>query len=560
GEYVYVKNIGNKLTYYYTGRNKDDSSNLLRTLIENESSMIKENITVNGITVNKVIGSKASKSTMKNYVWYSGYLWQVLETNDDGIKMVMAYPITSIAFGESTDYSTSYIRQWLNEGGVFYDKLNRTDLLVDTVMCLDEASDVTTASITLTSNITYTALRSITPLTTCSNTISDKVGTLTLEDYVYSYDGTLNLYSGGVNIATEEYDQKGGVMGYNYISTSDIFWLATPSNITDYLFSTVQFTSDFITNNYRIYSSTAGVRPVITLSDEVVIESGSGISSDPYIVDEGYELESGSNLNTATIGDYVYIDEGNNPYETNQNTKENVRYRIIDIDEKGIKVQRENYLSQLPETIAIKNNSQFPFYTYYDESVSSSLWCYYDIDNLTGYYNGCAGYNYMQSVGVGNYEVYKGNSIGYFLNDADNSFYNWIDTKYQAIIEEVDWNLVSVTQSENPLLLLEIDESNNNGLSDPNNDYDGIYTAKINLPSYGDILSGNDQGSNMWYQNRTKGSSTAILILSSNGSGGNYTASATKYLFAVRPVFYLDLDITIASGVGTKQNPYRLEV
>ncbi|MDD3392901.1 MAG: type II secretion system protein [Bacilli bacterium] len=154
GEYVYVKNIGNKLTYYYTGRNKDDSSNLLRTLIENESSMIKENITVNGITVNKVIGSKESKSTMKNYVWYSGYLWQVLETNDDGIKMVMAYPITSIAFGESTNYSTSYIRQWLNEGGVFYDKLNRTDLLVDTVMCLDEASDVTTASITLTSNIT----------------------------------------------------------------------------------------------------------------------------------------------------------------------------------------------------------------------------------------------------------------------------------------------------------------------------------------------------------------------------------------------------------------------
>ncbi|MDD3392900.1 MAG: hypothetical protein PHE54_05105 [Bacilli bacterium] len=347
-------------------------------------------------------------------------------------------------------------------------------------------------------------------------------------------------------------------MGYNYISTSDTFWLATPSNVTNYLFSTVQFTSDFISNNSRIYSSTAGVRPVITLSDEVVIESGSGTSSDPYIVDEGYELESGSNLNTATIGDYVYIDEENNPYETNQNTKENVRYRIINIDEKGIKVQRENVLQRLPSNI-ISTKYMF-YYTYYDESVSSSLWCYYDIGNLTGYYNGCAGYNYMQSVGIGDYEVYKGNSIGYFLNDADNSFYNWIDTKYQAIIEEVDWELTAINFLINPLSLLDIDKSNNNGLSYPDSNYDGIYTAKINLPSYGEILSGGDQRINMWYQNRTQGQKASSLILSSNGSSFNYSIAGSITSFAVRPVFYLDLDITISSGTGTKENPYRLEV
>ncbi|MDD3392923.1 MAG: hypothetical protein PHE54_05240, partial [Bacilli bacterium] len=548
GEYVYVKNIGNKLTYYYTGRNKDDSSNLLRTLIENESSMIKESITVNGRTVNKVIGSRASKSTMKNYVWYSGYLWQVLETNDDGIKMVMAYSITSIPFGSNSDYSTSYIRQWLNEDGVFYDELNRTDLLTDTNICLDSVGENSTVEvIQFRSSYNRTVLRSITPISVCSNSINDKVGILTVEDYAYSYDGTLNEYPfDNSDIYDDENSKMGGLMAYNYLDDASIFYFSNIGNSSNEIWATLQFTPSLI--GVRAVSTDAGgVKPVITLKNEVIVKGGTGLKNDPYVIDEGYSLEKGSSLSSATIGEYIYINEGNNPYETNQNIKENVRYRIIGIDEKGIKVERDTTLTKLPATIAIAKSYDVPYYSNYREETNSSLWCYYDVSTSTTYAQGCNGNNYMQSIGSGSFGINKGYSIGYFLNDADNSFYSWIVTKYKNIIETINWELTAVDSSTNILT---------------NNNIIGNYNAKINLPSFGDILSGNDCGNiDYWYQNSALSSDSRVSFKNSNGGIGTYyTYGTSLYSFAVRPVFYLDLDVTISSGTGTKENPYRLEV
>lgn len=554
GDFVYVKNMGNRLSYYYTGRGKEDSQNLLKNLIEKEASMIKKNVKVNGKVVNKVIGDRDNRNNIKNHVWYSGYLWQVLETNEDGIKMVMAYAITSIPFGETTDYSTSYVRQWLNEDGLFYDKLNRKDLITDTKICLDSAGTVTTESIKLvssSSNSSRDALRGLTPIELCNTIINDRVGLLTLEDYAYAYDGTLNEYShANSQIENVNQSKKGGLMGYSFLDSTSIIWLATPSNLSNKMWSTVQFNPSFVSSDSGLINKQGGeVRPVITLNDRVLIKEGNGTKYNPYIVDEGYNLDKGSSLSKATIGQYLYINEKNNPYESDLNIKASVQYRIIDINGNGIKLERADVLRKLPNTISLSKGFDVPYYSYYDANASSSLWCYYDLSSSTGYTNGCKNYNYMQSIGSGNYEVNKGSTIGYFLNDADNSFYNWIDLKYQNIIKTTNWQLTAVNDYDNVL------ETKDNFI--------GTYTAKINLPNLGDILSGNNDCGNIdyWYQNSWMDSDIQASMKNSNGEIGRYSLYGTSlYSFAVRPVFYIDSNVTILSGNGTNESPYRLNI
>ena len=99
GESVVIEEKGNIVSFYYTGRDNNPYKTVgkLKDKIEEDTDHIKMNVVVNGKTVNKVYGTKSEKnSVMTNYVWYSGNLWQVLETSDNYIKMVLAHSITSI--------------------------------------------------------------------------------------------------------------------------------------------------------------------------------------------------------------------------------------------------------------------------------------------------------------------------------------------------------------------------------------------------------------------------------------------------------------------------------
>ena len=85
------------------------------------------NVVVNGKTVNKVYGTKSEKdSVMTNYVWYSGNLWQVLETGDNYIKMVLAHSITSIAYGETSfiPHNEEKNNVWIEEALVYIECVN----------------------------------------------------------------------------------------------------------------------------------------------------------------------------------------------------------------------------------------------------------------------------------------------------------------------------------------------------------------------------------------------------------------------------------------------------
>jgi type IV pilus assembly protein PilA len=100
-ESVIVKRTSDSINYYYTGRDSNPyiSNTTLKQAVEEDTAHIASNIKVNGVTVNKVIGTRTDKRDIKNWVWYSGQLWQVLETNSDYIKMITANSVASIPYG-----------------------------------------------------------------------------------------------------------------------------------------------------------------------------------------------------------------------------------------------------------------------------------------------------------------------------------------------------------------------------------------------------------------------------------------------------------------------------
>ncbi|MDD3392229.1 MAG: type II secretion system protein [Bacilli bacterium] len=576
-EYVVVTDLGSYLSYYYSGRedNPYDNVETLKSLIENDTAHIVKNLVVNGKTVNKVVGTKDEQSTMNNYVWYSGYLWQVLETNEDGIKMVMAYAVTSISFGTNNNYATSYVRKWLNDvsddvinypnvldranSGLFYNNLSRKDLLVDTSICFDALNDVVEDTSLTMSNGTSTRLVSFTKISECENVIYDKVGIMTVEDYAYAYDGTLNEYAHtSTAIADETKRKKGGLMGYNFTDNDDLTWLATPYSSSSYVWGSQYYNPGFISKtNMAVSGNGRSVRPVITIKDTVKIAEGSGTKNDPYIIEDIETLSKGAELTYATVGDFITISESENPYETNSSVKENVLYRIIETDEDYIKVERYEVLTNLPTTIAI-SGKYTPFYSYYDASVDSSNWCYYDSISKIYYYENCLDHNVLNNDSSGDFTINNGQSIAYFLNDADNSFYSWINEAYQELILERNFDLIVSGVTKDATTTRLVDEDNQNSLVYPSNNYDGTYTGKIILPSWGDILSGNDLNFNYWLNNRWYNNRYYASFINGSGNGqGYYTTHAST---AIRPVFYLNSSVKVLSGSGTKNNPYTLIV
>ena len=269
----------------------------LKEEIEKDTSHIVKNVKVNGETVNKVIGSKSEKLTMKNYVWYMGNLWQVLETNDTNntIKLITAQSITSIAYGETSDYNSSWVKKWLNE--VFYKSLEGTDLVKDTNFCLDK---VVTNSETITDN-GYSILKvnSHTKVNSCQNKITSKVGLMTFEDYVYSNNGNTPIYNGG-----------------SYLDEDEFEWTMTAYDNTH---NWIQwYTTSYITSNNNEFSTVKGyghgVRPVISIDDGAAVKEGSGTKANPYILLNEKAANKNSKINNVKVGNYVYLDESKNPY------------------------------------------------------------------------------------------------------------------------------------------------------------------------------------------------------------------------------------------------------
>ena len=542
GEYVIVNVKNGKITYYYSGRDKNpyDNNKTLKETIENKTSQIKKNVVVNGETVNKVIGVKSGKETnMNNYVWYSGQLWQVVETNatNNSIKLVTAQSLTSIPYGTTSDWENSWVKKWLNNE--FLKVLERTDLIVNTNFCMGPI-DVTP--------IKYTKM------STCTNKVAEQVGLLTYEDYIYAKNG--------------ETIQDGG----SFLDEDELSWLITPSTLyTNQIWHTNSSNPSVLTlddSNFKVDTYGRGVRAVISIRDDVMISSGNGTKANPYVLTSERVATKDSAINNTKVGDYVYLDESNNPYTftsekvlnnlTYTTTKDKVRYRVVSINDDGsVKLERASLLSGLPSTIAINNGLYVQFYTIdTGEAITS---CLYDTAGKYGTVNayitgGCANHNiFNPSDGSGAFEINTGDNIAYYLNNASNSFYNWYSDKTKSMIELTEWILDTSGQGK--------DYSNlNDGTSTtyPNRTNDGSVNAYVGLPTWGEIYTGNDLNLSYWYINRWQGSSSNVSYVHHHGDASGYYASYAGR--GVRPVIVVKSNVYITGGSGTIANPYTLDI
>ena len=517
--------------FYYEGRDNLKDYKTLKSLIESDTNHIKRNVVVNGNTVNKVYGTKDEQLTMNNYVLYSGQLWEVVETNDTNntIKLVSAASLTSIAYGETNDWNASWVKKWLNE--YFYSKLERIDLIKYTEFCVDPV-DVTPDSYT--------------KMTSCTNKVTEKVGLLTYEDYIYALD------------ASTIQD------GRSYLDEDELSWLITPTNNgTKQIWHTKNETPSYITTVIHLTKSNGlGVRPVISIKDNVLVKSGNGTKIDPYILSSERSLKKNTKLNLGKVGDYVYLDESNNPYVTeideiyikkisNKTSTSKVRYRIVEINSDGsIKVERADVLKNLPMgSISVHNNTALFFYSLdTGDGLTSCLSNYnkkYGEEGLSNdnyYIGGCPGHGiYNPNEGSGDYKFNTGQNIGYYLNNAPNGFYNWYSGKSKKMILLTTYNIYESAGSKD-YSTLSIKAS---------------VDAKVILPNVGEMYSSNDIKASYWHTNVSEAED---LVDVTEGSAITYQA---KFLYgwnSARPVVTLSPNIYVTSGDGTVMNPYALDI
>ena len=527
---VFVYTNGIDYEFYYEGRDSIGNYKTLKSLIESDTNHIKKNVVVNGNTVNKIYGTKEEQLTMNNYVLYSGQLWEVIETNDTNntIKLVSPVSLTSISYGETNDWNSSWVKKWLNE--YFYSKLERTDLIKETEFCIDPV-DVTPDSYT--------------KMTTCTNKETEKVGLLTYEDYIYALDGT-TIQDGG-----------------SYLDEDELSWLITPNNTSSNKhWHTYYENPSKLSISYNINEYGLGVRPVISIKDNVLIKGGKGTRSNPYILSSERNLNKNTKLNLGKVGDYVYLDESNNPYVTeftelyvnkvsNKTSTSKVRYRIVEINSDGsIKVERADVLRNLPNTIASSTGISIPFYSI--DSGEGSTSCLYSSEKKYGeeninvedsYLGGCTDHNKFNLMeGEGDFEINTGENLPYYLNNATNSFYNWYSDKTKSMIIPTT---IKLKQSGNGRDYSALDE-------------DGEVTLNVVLPSWGEMYTGNDLNNSYWYTNRWIFS---FIDVSRVGSGGlGYGDSTATTWLATRPVITLSKNVYVTSGDGTANNPYSLNI
>ena len=542
GTYCAVKNSGQSNINVFKGK---CTTTFLKDEIEKDSSHIVKNTVVNGETVNKVIGKKDEKLTMKNYVWYSGQLWQVLETNDSNhtIKLITAQSITSIPYGSTNNWQSSWVRKWLNEG-VFYPALETNGLLVNSTFCLDEPAITGTQITNESHNIMQ--ITGHTKIGTCTNKITEKVGLMTFEDYAYANTGSSATYTGGSFLDEDEWEwmitpyTAGGKNNQMFIQWYTNGYLTYKINSGDWS----------ITNSYG-----HGVRPVISITDTAMIAEGTGTKKDPYVLAGERMLDKDNDVNNAKVGDYVYLDESKNPYiftseyvarDLSYNTtKDKVRYRIVAKEADGTtKIERADILRSLPNTIAINSSIYVPYY--YSSTCGS-------IDGVWQT-SGCTNHNmFLPADGSGEYKYIESKNAAYYLNNASNSFYNWYSDSTKNMIAKSDWNLYTSGQGKDYSAL-----NNNPSASYPARTMDGVASANVGLPSWGEMYTGNDLNVTYWYINRWSGSSSHVALVYDSGTA--YGTFAGHYWLSLRPVVRLKSDVKIVSGEGTMTEPYTLKI
>ena len=284
-------------------------------------------------------------NTDNNYILYSNILWRIIKiNNDNSISIISDNSLTRLAYGESLNYTDSYINKWLNineseYSGILEKNLNNKEAyLQKTTTCLDIVDELNNQE--------------------CQNT------------YVDNYISLLST-SDFVNIGNKE----------SYVINNEYFYLnnTNKDNKVWYVDNEGKVTTNKGTD-------IIGIRPVITIKSNIDYLSGSGTKEDPYTIEN----------NTNLFGSYVKLD--NDLWRIYQVNDTEVRLILNDYIKIKDKIQESIYSN----TNSYHNDTKQGSLAYYLNKTYLNTLTYKDkIKEVTwsnGYYGSNSEYDYELSL------------------------------------------------------------------------------------------------------------------------------------------------------------------
>ena len=194
---------------------------------------------------------------VNNYVYYSGRLYRIIDINN-GIRMIEDNNITNLVWGMEERYNESLIHTWLNN---YLNTLKDYEYYLQKNTFCNSLVDVEKYA--------------------CEEKIEDYVGLISIEDY---------LLVGGKN---------------SYLNNETYYWTLNKDKDSKALYINKEGSINNYSSSDDNYFS-YGVRPVITLKEEISYIDGNGSKNSPYIIEE---LGSAM-LKDNSVGNYVkYRDE-----------------------------------------------------------------------------------------------------------------------------------------------------------------------------------------------------------------------------------------------------------
>lgn len=240
--------FGGRSFYYYSLQNKGSKE----TAMTLNGLVLDNNKLVNGDTEGlhqDTDGYFFKGNVSNNYVWFANRMFRVMRVSEDNyVKLVSDDLTSSFMWGNSNDYFTSNVRNWLTNvdnvamSGIYYNTIpGQSRFLSQTKYYIDQFVEDKYIS----GDVEF----------------NDNVTTITLGDYITA---------GGKN---------------SYLNNGKLFFLLGYSELADNLY--VEEDGSIATcSNYDGF----GIRSVITLSKNIPVSQGDGTKDNPYMIDQGSDV------------------------------------------------------------------------------------------------------------------------------------------------------------------------------------------------------------------------------------------------------------------------------
>lgn len=280
-----------------------------------------------------------------NYLLYSNLLWRIIKVNtDNSITVISDSSLTSLAYGESKEYSESFINKWLNSSDEEYSGIlekhlnNKETYLQKTITCIDTVNELDNKE--------------------CENTLTDNyISLLSTTDFV--------------NIGNKE----------SYVINNEYFYLnnSNEDNEVWYIDDDGKVTTS---KGKDIY----GIKPVITIKANIDYLSGDGSIDNPYKI----ETENG------LFGSYVKLD--NDIWRIYQVNDTEVRLVLNDY----LKVNNSNLEHIYSNISSYHDDYKYGSIAYYLNNNYLNTLSYKDkikeVNWTNGYYGSNSNYDYKESL------------------------------------------------------------------------------------------------------------------------------------------------------------------